>query len=162
RTPARWTVSTGVGPPRRQHCEQHHREFVAAAERWDARNDGVSLRAWFPDKNRRQRLRRVLARRAEPPSALTTRRRRGRLKATLSRSEAEDCALASLGRLVLTIARRRTRRQRVDQAACNSRNVVDGAIERRFVRFRRRRESAQLPDELHRRRADFFVGRRRI
>ena len=41
-------------------------------------------------------------------------------------------------------------------------DLVDRAVERRLVGFRRRGEAAQLADELQRRRAHFLVGRRRI
>src|SRR5262245_14494981 len=59
---------------------------------------------------------------------------------------------------LVAVLRRRRRRQRVDQAAGDVGHFVNGAIERLFVRFRRRVESAQLADELQRCRADFLVG----
>src|SRR5258707_596927 len=47
--------------------------------------------------------------------------------------------------------------QRFQQPARGIRNLLDGAIERRLVRFGRRREAAQLAYELQRGGADFFL-----
>src|SRR5882672_6430827 len=63
---------------------------------------------------------------------------------------------------LVAILRRRRRRQRIDQATSDVGHLVDGTIERGLVRLRWRVESAQLADELQRRRADFFLSRRRI
>src|SRR6266568_6931454 len=44
---------------------------------------------------------------------------------------------------------------------CDVRNIVDRAIERVLVGFRRFSETAQLPNKLQRRRSDFVIRRGR-
>jgi hypothetical protein len=50
----------------------------------------------------------------------------------------------------------------LQEAAGRVRDLIDGAGERRFVGAGRLRKSAQLADELQRRRADFLVRSRRF
>ena len=64
--------------------------------------------------------------------------------------------------LDLAVAGTGGRCQRCDQFLCRGCNVIDGAVERRLVRFRWTIESAQLAHELQRRRTDFLVSRRWI
>src|SRR4030095_10855563 len=68
-------------------------------------------------------------------------------------------ARARLRGNLLAILRRRRRRQRVDKAAGDVRHFFDGMVGCLFVCLRRCVESAQLANELQRRRADLLVGR---
>jgi hypothetical protein len=71
-------------------------------------------------------------------------------------------SLASFGCFSFTIPRRGVGHERIEQLACGLRHLLDGAIENFFVCFRRFRKAAELPNELQRRRADFFLRRRRF
>src|SRR5258706_3686027 len=72
-------------------------------------------------------------------------------------SEARFRPLPRFDRFGFAVARARSRLQRFQQPARGIRNLLDGAIERRLVRFGRRREAAQLAYELQRGGADFFL-----
>jgi len=63
-------------------------------------------------------------------------------------------------RLHFTISRWRVRYQRFEQMVRNMRHFIDCAIERVFIRTRRFGETAQLANELERRRSDLVVRRR--
>lgn len=65
-------------------------------------------------------------------------------------------------RFRLSITRRRVYDQRLEQMMRNVRNFIDRAIESFLVCFRRLGESAKLPNELKRRRANFILRRRRL
>src|SRR3954462_6997139 len=66
-----------------------------------------------------------------------------------------------LAGLFFAVARRRRRRQRLDQTVGGSGHFVDRAVEDGFVRARRTIRSAQLPHELQSRGPDLVRGRRR-
>src|SRR5437868_13769908 len=64
-------------------------------------------------------------------------------------------------RFDLPIARRRVAHQGMKQMLGGMGYVMNRAVERFLVRFRRIRETAQLANELERRRADLIVSGRR-
>jgi predicted alpha/beta-hydrolase family hydrolase len=77
----------------------------------------------------------------------------GRLSETLLRSHAGFCGFGG------TVAWRRSRLHRFDQPARGIRNLIDRAVERRFIRPRRRREAGEFAYELKSGGSDFFLRR---
>src|SRR5580765_8373561 len=76
--------------------------------------------------------------------------------------ESQLVALARPRRFDLAIARVGCRDQRIDQAARDGSDILDGAIEHSLVCLRRRVEAAELAHELQRGIVHFGVGRGRI
>ena len=73
------------------------------------------------------------------------------------RTEAFHGSRACFHRFNCAIARRRVAHKRIQQMLCGVSNVLDRAIESCLVCLGRLRETAQLPDELKRRSANFIL-----
>src|ERR1041384_1534412 len=67
------------------------------------------------------------------------------------------CTRARLGRFNITIARRRICNQRIEQLPRSLCHLLNSPIEHFFVRLRRLCKTAQLPNELQRRRTNFLL-----
>src|SRR5207245_10954174 len=71
-------------------------------------------------------------------------------------------ALPRLASLRFAISRHRLDSERVDQAACDRRDVVHGGIEHRFVGVRGMGGAAEFAHELQSGRANFVIARGRL
>jgi hypothetical protein len=78
----------------------------------------------------------------------------------LRRTEAFRGSRVCFHRFDCAIARRRVGHKRIEQMVCGVSDIIDGTIESCLVCLGRFRETAQLPDELKRRSANFIRRRR--
>jgi hypothetical protein len=78
----------------------------------------------------------------------------------LRRTEAFRGSRACFHRFDCAIARRRSRHERIEQMLRGVSDIINGPIERCLVCLGRFRETAQFPDELKRRSANFIRRRR--
>ena len=76
----------------------------------------------------------------------------------LRRTEAFRRSRACFHRFRYAIARRRVGHERIEQMLRGVRDIIDGTIESCLVCLGRVRETAQLPDELKRRSANFILS----